>query len=70
MLPELLSEAMCEPSLSMAKRSIPTSTPIALVAVGKGTLTSRCVWMLAKHFSPDRLTVTLRTSPSTGRLLR
>jgi len=58
------------PSDRVAKRVIPTSMPMMLVAGCTGCSTSRSVWMLTNHLPPLADTVTLLTAPSTSRLLR
>ena len=64
---KLLSGATNVPSLIVAKRAIPTSMPIALVAWGTGCSTSRSVWIETHHLPALKLTVALRSSPGTGR---
>ncbi len=49
----LLSGATKSASLNVAKRAKPTSMPMAVVAVGSGCSTSRCVWIDANDLPPD-----------------
>ena len=54
----------------VAKRAMPTSMPMAVVATGNGCAISRSVWMLAYHLPPDWLMVMFLTAPRMSRLLR
>ncbi|MNW06020.1 hypothetical protein D3C71_2023560 [compost metagenome] len=67
---KLFRGAMKLPSLRVAKRAMPTSMPMAVVAVGTGWGNSRSVWMLANHLPPDSLRVMFFATPTIFRLLR
>lgn len=66
---KLLSAASCEPSASVAKWP-PTSMPVVDFFRGIGFLASHSVWMEINNPPAEWLTVALRSSPGTTRLLR